>query len=608
VPELNDEQQLQIFRSFAKWLAVAITVLVGLPTLFCYAIRPAGHFYLGIQYNLDDHMVYAAWMRQAMEGHLTFENRFTTDTQPYPGLTLHLYFLVLGWIAKIAGIPLTMTVARLGFTFLSVILLGRMVEFVTDRIYPRKLALAMSVLGGGIGFMVWHNFGNAIVKPGNDFLTGLLLSRLPNDVWQPEGFFLYSAFTNGLFMVSLCLILGVFISILKAKDNPKAVVPGAICLGLLMNIHSYDVLLIALSLVGLVATTLGSKMLTGRWMGRAVLIGMGAIPFALWFVYVLKNDPVFQARAATLTFSPNFRQIFAGYVLLIVPAIYALFDKRKLPMLAIGLMSIVLVGLNFAAAKHLGDEYFMSLGVWVAIYGLVLVSLFLLRPAKPGLALIASWAFVGIIAPYFPALFQRKLTMMLSVPWGILAGIGIAMILENRERGQRNLLTVLGLIIFSATGVRWFSREITLAKKDVSNTTVHSIYYSRDVSDIIDILRPLGREAVIGASPGIPTQSMDEQGITIPDSYDSPAIADLNPILVGFAGSRAYVGHWSETPHYEDKRREMRSMLSAPPVIPNPLHITHLIFASDHIPRNKHPEEFGEVLYRGREFTLVKTK
>ena len=174
--------------------------------------------------------------------------------------------------------------------------------------------------------------------------------------------------------------------------------------------------------------------------------------------------------------------------------------------------------MNYAAAKHLEDGFFMSAGVWVGIYGLVLVILFMLRPEKPGLALIAAWAFVGIVAPYFPALFQRKLTMMLSIPWGILAGIGISMILEKRERGQRNLLTALGIIVFSATGVRWLSREISLAKKNVSNTTVHSIYYSNDVSAILDIMRPLGSSATIGALPGVPSQSEDEQGIPTIDS------------------------------------------------------------------------------------------
>jgi arabinosyltransferase C len=341
---------------------------------------------------------------------------------------------------------------------------------------------------------------------------------------------------------------------------------------------------------------------------RAFLIGLGTVPFALWFVYVLKNDPVFQARAATLTYSPNFRQIFAGYVLLIIPALYALFDKRKLPTVAIGMLCLILIGLNTAAASHLGDEYFMSGMVWASIYGAILVTLFLLRPEKPGLALIASWAFVGIIAPYFPALFQRKLTMMLSVPWGILAGIGIAMILEKRERGQRNLLTTLGIIVFAATGVRWITREMTLAKKDVSSTTVHSIYYSTDVTSILDILRPLGANAVVAALPGVPSPTVDEAGNPVVDSYETPFIADLNPIFVGLAGNKAFAGHWSETPDYENKRKALGAMLSAETVSPNPLGITHLVLPKDHIPKHRQPEEFGEVLYRGNEFILIKTK
>ena len=122
--------------------------------------------------------------------------------------------------------------------------------------------------------------------------------------------------------------------------------------------------------------------------------------------------------------------------MLIIPALFALFDKKKLAMASIGIIGVILLGLNVAASSHLADGYFMGWPAWIGLYGLVIVSLYFLRPEKPGLALVAAWAFVGIIAPYFPALFQRKLTMMLSIPWGILAGIGVAMILEKRERGQ----------------------------------------------------------------------------------------------------------------------------------------------------------------------------
>ena len=563
--------------------------------------------YLGIQYNLDDHMVYAGWMKQAMEGHLTFENRFTTDQQP--ALTIHLYFLALGWIAKIAGIPLTMTLARLGFTFLSVILLGRLIEFVTDKIYRRKIALAMSVVGGGIGFAVWHNFGRLIVLPTNETLKGILLDRLPNDVWQPEGFFLYSAFTNSLFMVSLCLILGVLINVLKARETTKAILPGAICFGLLMNVHSYDVLLIALSLVGFVCTLIGSKMVEKPWVLRALVISLGVVPFALWFVYVLKNDAVFQARAASLTYSPNFRQIFFGYVLLIIPALVAVFDKRKNTMIGVGLMVLVLIGLNVAASTHLADSYYMSMGVWVGIFAIVLISLFLIRPDKPGVALIVAWAFVGIIAPYFPALFQRKLTMMLSIPWGILAGVGIAMVLEKRDRGQRNLLTALALIVFSATGIRWFSREISLAKKNVSNTTVHSIYYSNDIAKIINRLSPLGRNAVVAALPGIPQASLNEQNETVLDSYDTPIVPDLNPIMVGLAGTRTYAGHWSETPDYGKKRLDIDHRISRPDAdLYKDLGITYLILPKADFTGLLAPETYGTVEYKGAEWVLINLK
>lgn len=606
MPELNDEQQLKIYRAYTRWFAIAVTFLVALPTLYGFLIRPANSLYFGLQYNFDDHMVYAAWMKQAAQGHLTFQNLFTAD--PQPGLTLHLYFLVLGWISKFLGIPLTMFVARLGFTFLSVTLIGRLVEYVTERTYPRKVGLALAVLGGGIGFLVWHNFGVAIVKPENNFLAGPLLSRLPNDVWQPEAFFFPSALTNGLFMVSLSLMLGVLLNILRAQSTKAAILPGAACFGLLMNIHSYDVLLLTLCLVGFIAAFISSKQIKKEWVSRSVLIGLGAIPFALYFVYVLKNDPVFQARAATLTYSPNFRQILAGYSLLLVPAIIGLSSKDKSRQIGLGLFILVMVGMCFAAKDHLGDLYFMSLGVWVGVFGLILISLYFMRPERPGLALVVAWAFVGIVAPYFPALFERKLTMMLSVPWGILAGVGIATILEKRERGERNLLTTLAIVLVCATGARWIGREKMLATDNVSNTTTNSVYYADDIGEIIHRLEPLGSSVVIAALPGIPSPTKDSNGNAVIDSFDSPALPDLNSVMVGMAGTKAYTGHWSETPDYEKKRKNLTDALLAQPPTVKALGINYLVLPKSGLGEGKPIEQYGTVEYQGTQWALIKVQ
>src|SRR5690242_14703306 len=107
-PTLEKEKRDSSERSFVRILAIVAATIAALPTFANWLLRQSGTTYLGVQYNVDDHMVYAAWMRQAMDGRFLFDNRFTTDQQP--GLTVHLYFLILGWIAKLLGIALTMAV------------------------------------------------------------------------------------------------------------------------------------------------------------------------------------------------------------------------------------------------------------------------------------------------------------------------------------------------------------------------------------------------------------------------------------------------------------------------------------------------------------------
>lgn len=604
MPQLDAEKQLTLFRAYTKWMALLVSVLILLPTLIGLALKPAG-LYLGIQYNFDDHMVYAGWMRQAMEGRILFENRFTTD--PQPGLTLHLYFLTLGWVAKVVGIPVAMHAARVGFTFLSVILLGRLLEAVSVDNFQRKIALALAIFGGGVGFTVWHNFGVAIVKPVGGPLAGWMLSRLPTDVWQPEGYFFYSALTNGLFMVSLCLILGTFLNILQAKTDRGAIVRGALCFGVLMNIHSYDVLLVSLVMLAVPLALFKSETLTKQWVGRALLIALGAAPFALWFVYVLKNDPVFQARAATLTYSPNFRQLLFGFIPLLFFGFFGLGKASKAQQGGLVALVAVLVGLFVYAAipEFLRDGYFLTPVTFAVCFTGILGIVFLQRTNQPAYAIVLCWAVVGLIAPYFPALFQRKLTMMLGIPWGILAGMGIANLIAQRERGQRNLLSSLVILICSATGIQWVQREITLARNNVSNTTVHSVTQPPELEKMIQVLAPLGREAVIASLPGSPSPGQDEAGNKLVDIYNTPAIPDLNPVLVGLAGSRAYAGHWSETPSYGERRNTLveASRATDSNTALKALGITHVLHFK---PLSSIGAPRGETLVDGESFALIK--
>ncbi|HXH61004.1 MAG TPA: hypothetical protein VNI20_06560, partial [Fimbriimonadaceae bacterium] len=316
----SPEFQAREIRKFARVLGIAAAILAALPALIGWLATPSGRQYLPFHMSLDDHMVYAAWMRQAMDGHILFDNRFTTAAQP--GLTFHAFFLLLGWIAKGIGIPATLALARISLSYLVVRQIGELLVRLNFKSFAGKYALVIACFGGGVSFLFWQTYGDAYSPPGNWFTT-LMMGRQPIDNWQPEAFVFPSMLTNALFLASACLIIWTLNSVLDCRKSWKPVIPGAIAFGLLMNIHSYDVLLVALVLVAFAATMLVTKSLSGQWALRTLVIGLGAVPAALWFVYVLRHDPVFQSRAATPTFTGSFRQIAIGILPLVLLACIA---------------------------------------------------------------------------------------------------------------------------------------------------------------------------------------------------------------------------------------------------------------------------------------------
>lgn len=568
IPKLKEDEW-----GFAVLLAAGAVLAAVIPALAGLRNTPPGAAYLGYQFNTDDHMVYAAWMRQAMDGHLLMDNRFTTD--PQPGLTINIYFFVLGLLAKVLGIALAANLARLVFGFGFVILLLQLIRRLDVTNYARKLALALAVFGGGIGFLVWQSFGREIVTKGSDpvsqaiagGLSHLLNGRLPTDVWQPEGFVFPSMLTNGLFMVSLCLIVTIFTAVLSAREGWTRVAYGAGAALILMNIHSYDMLLIGLVLLGLVAMEAARRTLTFGWILRSAVIVAGAVPSAIWFLYVLANDPVFRSRAATETYSPDFMQVLCGYLPMIVLGFVALVARpaagqaeRRRRYGGAYIAAAVFVSLALASRSYT-QGYLLGAPAWALCFVLMLVALALLADENPTWNLIASWALIGSIALYFPGLFQRKLAMGLAVPWAILAAIAIAYLCRNSERYARNLATTLVIVLFSASSMLWFIREKNFIVWNVSSTTVQPVYLNPDVVHILNALNAIGGRKVVVAPPGRPNPTEDpDTHAPQPDSFGTPVVPDLNPIVSGMTGSYTYAGHWSETPDYIQKRNELAEL------------------------------------------------
>lgn len=573
-------------RRFARLLALVCVVLAALPTLYGLLGATGGRRYVGFQTNVDDHMVYAAWTWQAAHGALTFDDRFAVD--PQPGLTFHLYFLLVGQLARGVGVVAAMTVGRLLFTGLFVLLLAKLVRRLRPGVYGTKLALASAVVAGGVGFLpnFWHRFG----------------AEWPVDVWQPEGFVAPSMLTNGLFMVSLCLVLSVFLCVLRARRGDRgAVVGGALAMAALMNVHSYDALLVGLVLLGFLAASLAARTMTAAWAVRATLIVLGALPPALWFVHVLREDPVFAARAATPTYSPNFRLVFLGFLPPLALAFVGLYRRipgtlpsgrvrreeerkndppevdgrsssgggqgggqlRHRRLAGLALATATLLTLLVLSPGH-REGYFLSPLGWVAAFGAMVGATALLAERSPIRNLLVSWALVGTVAIYFPALFERKLTMGLAIPWGLLAALALESLIKGRERSARNLVTTLALLVLGGSAVRWTFREVEFATMNVASTGRHPVYLSPDAQRIIDYLNAHpGRNVVVTVGPR-PIQAVDDKGEAIPDTFVLPAAPDIAPFLTGLAGAYTVAGHWSETPDYPRRAGQSARFLLAP--------------------------------------------
>lgn len=577
------------------WISAATLFAASLPYLFALAIQPEGTLYLGVHSNYDDHAVYASWTKQAQEGEVFFENRFTTDEQA--GKTIHLYFLAAGWLAKAVGIPIALHAFRVVFGFLALVALYRLLEGFIEDDRARATAFLLGIVSAGVGFAMWRNYGFAG----------------PIDVWQPEAFVFPMLMQNGLFCAALWLILVVWKRILDARDSWKPVALGAAALLVLTNIHTYDTLLLAIVGFGLLAAMIGAGTFTWAWLARVAVIGCGALPAVAWFVYVRGIDPVFAARAETETISAPIWWVVAGLIpALFVSAVGLAQGGDKRAVLGAGLLAAAIAALQ--RSQYRMDQIWASVPLWAGLAVIAALLCWLYRPKSPLYGLLFAWIVMGLVALYYPGLFQRKLAIALALPVGVAAGIGLCGIDALKIRSATIVAGLAGLIL-GASSLMWLARESSMATKNISNTTMHRVYWPSEAREYIGYFRSNAKEgdAVI-AMPGI----------AVPDDFEKPreyalAIPDLNAILAGWGGVKTFIGHWSETPDYVERRgRVMSDLFSAKTTYETAYMLmqeagaNYILAPTGDIARQAGvpPRDFyaglGEVVLEGNEFILVR--
>jgi hypothetical protein len=480
-----------------RWVAVVIFICVvatSLVTLLGYSIGAKGVEFTGQVYNVDDTSVYLSWARQATDGHFFIRNLFTTD--PQKGQMFNLLFLAVGSLVRLTHAPISVIfflVRDLGAVALLLAIYSLYRLLAPNSLQVRLTAFTLTALGTGLGWTYWPKW------------LDRNLGLLPTDVWQPESLTFLSVNVSMLFVVSTLLIVLCMASLFLSEQTAdrKYAVYAGLCALILGNIHSYDVLHIA---VAWLIYCIVRGVCLRRFPSDAVVTGIIALvialPTTLYVLYQFKADPVFYQRAEkTYTWAPPFVYYVLGYGLTLV----------------FGAAGAIFV---FVRAAKTDSRTASASAAWL---------------------FAACWAIGGFVAAYLPKLsFQRKMIMGTDIPLCLIAALA-AVQLGERFLGKRWALVVPVLLVALSlpTSAEWIYRDYNHLIENKSETDSRPFLWPAEV----DILHWISANT-----------KQDDALIGFPDYM---------VYVPGYCDRAIWIGHWSETPNYEKSLRQLLWFVAA---------------------------------------------
>lgn len=365
---------------WAAGFAAIVMTLTCLPYVYGLLIRPDEAYYSGLLTNPDEHNVYLAYMKQVKDGSFFLIDPFTSE--PQTGRVINIFFLALGLVSRVTGLalPIVYHGARLLSGWLLLLAIYCLAAQVTETIWARRLALWLAAFASGFGWL-FHTVGG---RPHPiDYGPGLVM---------PEAITFLSLLLNPLFCFSVFLMvtaIGLGAHALTEGSLRSAIFAGVAAL-ILGNIHTYDVIPVAVTLVIYFIYLLSARRAGAKAVGLALLIVVIALPSLLYQLWLIKSGEVTLAvkTVETPVFSPA--------------------------------------------------PLWLALGLGLPLL-LALLGALTLRRKYQGARLLAIWLIFGFALVYAPVPFQRKLAQGLQVPAVLLAAAALAWI-THKKPGLRGLV------------------------------------------------------------------------------------------------------------------------------------------------------------------------
>ncbi|MBN1955648.1 MAG: hypothetical protein JW900_11440 [Anaerolineae bacterium] len=492
----------RVTRSEWRWAAVVALVVVAFSTVPYIA----GHLaqtpdlrFAGAVYDLEDYHSYLARMWQGYRGSWRFQLLFTP--QPHEGVYIQPFHVLLGHLARLAGLglPLTYQVARVGLGFLMLLTVYRFIARFTPAGGARRAAFLLAATASGLGWLV------EVICPTP--AGGIS----PIDFWLIDAYVFFSLFIVPHFSAAIALLLSLYDLLLRqvgaaGQSAPQPPLWRDILLAVLLSwglglVHPYTLLLADL----VPALYLAGDAVARRrlpWRPLILLAAMGAAqaPLLLYEYQLFATSPIFQSWAAqNLTLSPPPLHYLLGYGLV---ALLALWGVRSA-----------------------------------------------LRATRRASFLLIWLAAVAVLA-YLPWGLQRRFLEGVHVALCILAGYGLA------EGLMPALAHPLGraarVLRYNARRLRWLVQAALLALTMLSNLYLVMTYTAAAATRHPALFHPAGEVAAL-------------EWLNGHSAWDATLLAayETGNWAAGAIGRRVVVGHWAETVNCEAKEARVASFYAA---------------------------------------------
>jgi hypothetical protein len=418
------------------WAAVIVAVSC-VPYFVAWLATPPGYQFNGILVNPYDGNSYLAKMRQGWAGAWQFHLTYTPEA--HPGAYIFLFYLALGHVARLAGLPLIL-VYHLARALGGIALLLTIYAFLarlTPDMRERRLGFWLAGASAGLGWL------------------GVAVGLFPIDLWVPEAFAFFSLLSNAHFPLAIALMLVILARVVwPAGGVWRWLAPGLAALALAL-IQPFALLPLSATLI--------------LW-----------LPVRGWLDRDWPRSHALPAVAAVLFSAPILLYDYWAYTT--NPALAAWSSQNVTP--APRVLDLVLG--------------YGTVGLF-AIAGAVVVAR---RRRQAELALVA-WSAGAPVLAYFPFALQRRFLTGLGLPLAMLAALGVTRWLGPKLSAGRQRLVSAALVAISCTGTFFLLALLVMGALNRSGSSLSGrLYLSADEAAGMDwLLEKAPDQVVLAAAP-----------------------------------------------------------------------------------------------------------